>query len=109
MEKALPVLPLPLQHPPAATIDPETLAEGLRDEIQWFQALSEPVLPWPPRPHGGCSYQGDPDDFSEVVVPTIPGPEYTVPPGRMHCTVPEGKLHATVPKGHLHYTVPPED
>lgn len=42
-------------------------------------------------------------------VPTIPGPEYTIPPGRMHYTVPEGKLHATVPKSRLHYTAPIED
>ncbi len=39
----------------------------------------------------------------------MPGPEYTVPSGRLHYTVPEGKLHATVPPGRLHYTVPPED
>ena len=43
---SIPVLPLHTQHPAAfAVIDPETLAEGLRDELQWFQPLSLPVLP----------------------------------------------------------------
>lgn len=42
---SVPVLPRPLQHPEAAIIDPTTLDAPLRDEIQWFQPLAEPVLP----------------------------------------------------------------
>ena len=44
-----------------------------------------------------------------VTAPTIAGPEYTVPPSRLHCTVPESKLHFTVPESKLHYTAPSEE
>ena len=40
-----PVLPLHLQQPEAAIIDPATLDAPLRDEVQWFQEFSLPVLP----------------------------------------------------------------
>ena len=35
------------QYPIQAAIDPETLDDPLRDEIQWFQAFSFPVWPTP--------------------------------------------------------------
>ena len=47
-----PVLPGSQQPPGAFTIDPETLDDPLRDEIQWFQPLAEPVLPKQPEPPG---------------------------------------------------------
>ena len=34
-------------YPVLAAIDPQTLNDPLRDELQWFQALAEPVLPIP--------------------------------------------------------------
>ncbi len=40
-----PLPPIRRQHPDAAIIDSATLDAPLRDEIQWFQPLSEPVLP----------------------------------------------------------------
>lgn len=49
-----PALSVPIAVPdpsasllPASIIDPEALAAPLRDELQWFLALSEPALPRP--------------------------------------------------------------
>ena len=42
---AEPVLPEHQTRPGWFTIDPEALAAGLRDEIQWYAPFAEPVLP----------------------------------------------------------------
>lgn len=88
-----PVLPRRTVQPPGGVYvaAPSTFVVETVTLDKWFQRASEPVRTVPPRPHGGCTHQGDPDDFADLGAPTIPGPEYTVPPGRMHYTVPSGE------------------
>jgi len=40
---SLPVIPIYVQQPDAFIIDPVTLGAVARDELQWFQPLSEPM------------------------------------------------------------------
>ena len=41
---------------------------------------------------------------ASVVVPTIPGLEYTADTNRLHYTAPSNRLHFTADDNRLHYT-----
>ena len=45
----------------------------------------------------------------EVIVPTTPGLEYTLPDGLVHYTLPDNRTEYELPENRLHYTMREED
>ena len=43
--------------------------------------------------------------IGSIVVPTVPGMEWTLPENRLHFTLPEDRLHYDLPENRLHYTL----
>lgn len=44
-----------------------------------------------------------------VVVPTVPGIEYTLPVNRAHYELPENRGHYTLPENRAHFVIPLEN
>lgn len=47
--------------------------------------------------------------IGSLIVPTVPGIEYTSPNNRLHYVAKDNKLHYESPVNRLHYTAPEED
>jgi hypothetical protein len=46
---------------------------------------------------------------AEIIAPTLPGLEYTLPANGMHYTLPDSKMEYTIPTNGMHYTFMDED
>lgn len=113
-----PALSEPVRVPPRAVdtgiteIDPTAL--NLPEPTQldkWYQPLPEPRRDRP-RCQWLYPYFGADSQLHEIpviVVPSVPGLEYTAPTNRMHFTAPENLAHYTPPTNRMHYTAPDED